>query len=318
MIRITDMTLSCLSGIEASEEKLRMLIELLLQTGIDLVEMPAAVYRKLKLSPSGKYIVRITSPEESDLYPDISRFICRKSGAVANISVAQEIQINDIREINFLSRYTSLQRVRIVGLDDVLCHDYETVFRNIKKQFQGIIEFCPENSMFCATASAVEWVSNGGTDIVTSFGGIGGRAPLEEVLIALKIVKRYKPNASYELLHRIAKLMEEILSESYPPNKSVIGERIFDVESGIHIDGILKKPEMYEPFLPELVGGQRRFIIGKHSGRKALCIKLEEFGINPQNVDISALLSEVRDLSIIKMSGLTDEEFIELSEKYRR
>jgi hypothetical protein len=35
--------------------------------------------------------------------------------------------------------------------------------------------------MFCATAAAVEWVLCGGTDSTASFGGIGGKASLEDL-----------------------------------------------------------------------------------------------------------------------------------------
>jgi len=318
MIRITDMTFSCLNNLRPPLQKLRLLLECLALTGIDSIEMPASLYEELRPVAFSKLVLRIGSPDEIALYPEINRFVCRKNSAAPHATVTYEIQVNDVKEINCLSQYAFLQSIRISGLDDVLCHDYEGVFKNIKKKFPGRIEFCPENSLSCASASAVEWVINGGTEIVTSFGGIGGRAPLEEVLVALKIAKRFKPNASYDVFPRIAALMEEILGKKYPANKAVIGKKIFDVESGIHIDGILKKPEMYEPFLPELVGGTRRFIIGKHSGKKAICIKLKEHGIDPARIDIEGLLSRVRMMSIEKMSGLTDEELFTISESYRK
>jgi homocitrate synthase NifV len=318
MIKITDMTLSLLGGFSPTVGQYRSLLELIQITGADHIEIPAAVYERLALKPSLKYILRITNPEDTRNYPGITRFVCRLSGIAADPSLVSEIQINDVRELNFLSRYGYLQNVRIVGLDDILQHDYGTAFENIKRYFPGRLEFCPENSLYLASASAVEWAVSGGVNIVASFGGLGGKASLEEVIISLRIAKRYKPGSSYAVFPLIAKLMEEICSTKYPPNKTIVGEKIFDVESGIHIDGILKKPEMYEPFLPELVGGARKIIIGKHSGKKALGMKLKEYGINPEHIDLGGLLGEVRIFSVEKMSGLSDEELLELSGRYRK
>jgi Isopropylmalate/homocitrate/citramalate synthases len=149
-----------------------------------------------------------------------------------------------------------------------------------------------------------------------SFGGLGGKAALEEVLLALRVIKRYRPGASYAMFPRLAALIEEITIRRFSGRKAVIGGKIFDVESGIHIDGILKKPEMYEPFLPELVGRGRRFFVGKHSGKKAVLIKLAELGLDPEDYDGSALLDEIRCLSTEKMSSLTDEELLNIAPKY--
>lgn len=318
MTRITDMTLTCIEGFGAPAAKLRELLALLILTGADIFEIPGSLYLRLGLKPSPKYLLRIDSPDEAELYPGINRFISRKSGFAPNPLIISEVQMNDVREINFLSRYDNCKNLRIVGLDDVICHDYETVFAGIRKRITGRVEFCPENSLGCASAAALEWVVSGGIDLAVSFGGIGNKAPLEETLLALRIVKRHRPSATYEVFPQISKLMEEITGEKYPCNKPVIGDSIFKVESGIHIDGILKKPEMYEPFAPELVGGMRQFIIGKHSGKKSLRIKLSENGIDPDRIKVSALLDEVRVQSVKKMSGLTDSEFLTLAEFFRR
>jgi homocitrate synthase NifV len=120
--------------------------------------------------PARQACIADGSPEEAADYPEISRFVCRKSGRLASPLVISEIQINDIREISLLSQYSGLKNIRITGLDDVLCYDYISAYEKIKKQLRGRIEFCPENSLDCATAAAVEWVMNGGINIVTAFG----------------------------------------------------------------------------------------------------------------------------------------------------
>lgn len=317
MIRITDMTISCLEDYEPSQEQLCSLFELLLATGVDRIELPAQVYGLLRPARPERITLRLDHPDEAALYPGISRFVCRRTGVQPNENVFTEVQLNDRKEISFLSRLGEAHNLRVVGLDDLLCYEYETAFKNLKKQGKGRLEFCPEDDYSCATAAAVEWVISGGVDIVTTFGGIGGKASLEEVLLALRVIKRYKPGASFSVFPQIVARMEEILSARYPEKKPVIGRGVFEVTSGIHIDGILKKPEMYEPFLPELVGSRRKFVLGKHSGRSAIRIKLRELGLDPDHYDSAGLLREVRISSTSRMSSLSDEEFFLLAQKNR-
>jgi homocitrate synthase NifV len=316
MIRITDMTLSCIEAFRPSDEQLAQLYTLLTAIGIEFIEMPISVYERLRPSAHEKIVLRIGTPDEAADYPEITRFVCRKNGISSPANITRELQMNDVKEIQLLGRNELLSNIRIVGLDDVLCHDFETAFSSIRKRIKGRVEFCPEDSHSCATAAAVEWVAAGGTDLAASFGGLGGKAALEEVLIALRLVKRHKPSASFSVFPLAVALIEDITSARFSDRKAIIGRNIFHVESGIHIDGILKKPQMYEPFLPELVGSSRRFIVGKHSGRKSIAVKLRELGYSPGAFDIAGILSAVRSKSISKTASLTDEEFKEIALRY--
>lgn len=318
MIRITDMTLSCLDGLNVSAEQLRKLADYLISLGVDYIEVTPGIYEKIKPRISSRFILRIKNLNEAGLYSEITRFICRRSRSLNDPAIVSEVQINDIKELNFLGGHASFGNIRLVGLDDILFFDYESIFNSLRQQIRGRLELCPENSFFCATAAAVEWILAGGKDIVTTFGGLGGKAPLEEVLLALRVTMRFKPNASFKILPHMAALMEEILSEAYDDRKPVIGKKIFNVESGIHIDGLLKKSGMYEPFLPELVGSSRKFIIGKHSGTSAVKAKLMELSLEPEHYDSTGLLNEIRFESTRKMSSLSDEELFLIAQKHRK
>ena len=79
--------------------------------------------------------------------------------------------------------------------------------------------------------------------------------------------------------------------------QAVIGSALFDVESGVHVDGIAKNRQCYEPFAPELVGASRHIVVGKHSGKQALKIKLDELGLHGM-YDLDRLLHLVREQSM--------------------
>ena len=55
------------------------------------------------------------------------------------------------------------------------------------------------------------------------------------------------------------------------------------MESGIHVDGIMKNPANYEAYEPEMVGKETKIVIGKHSGTNSIKIKCREFDINIQD-----------------------------------
>jgi len=313
LIKITDLTLSCLDEYDASPEQLRKLCELLQCIGVDYTEMSVDAYKKIgNLPQNGNYILKLKYRDEIYKHDEFGRFVCRHSGYAVPANVISEIQANDIREINSLRQYNMLENVRITGFDDILSHDYIQAFNSIKSIVKGKIELCPEDKYYCATAVAVEWIMQGGNFIAASFAGVGDKAALEEVLMALHLEKRHKPNISFSVFPEITQLIEEITGSKIPTYKAVIGDNIFAVEAGIHADGISKDPKIYEPFTPELVGSERKLVIGKHSGKTAILLKLKELNLYYENVDLQKLLSLSQEKSIEKLGSLTDAEFIEL------
>lgn len=317
MIRITDMTLSCLDQYSPSRKQLTDFLRLLLELGVDVIEISSHVLNILDdLPPGGKYLVRVKHPEETSLFPGYGRFLCRKSYCTTSSHITQEIRANDIRDINFISQYGPLENVRITGFDTILTFDYVAVFQHLKSQVSGRLEFCPENSSYCATAIAVEWLLNGGTDVVTAFGGMNDKASTEEVLLALYLFKKTARALNFSVLPELRQMFTEMTRKEIPKKKAVIGSEIFDVESGIHVDGILKNPQMYEPFSPELVGNKRKVVLGKHSGKKAVALKLSEVGLSAENYDISGILEAVKELSAKKNERIENEELLKIAECY--
>lgn len=318
-MKITDKTLSCLDHLDATGRQLRKLCELLLKLCTDYIELSVDAYEKIgKLPPDGKYILKVDDVKQVQKYPEFDKFVCRRSNFITPDNVISEIQINDIVEINFLNQFNDLKNIRITGLDGILGNDYKTAFNTIEKNVRGKVELCPEDRYYCATAISVEWAISSGNDIVASFTGIGGYAPLEEVLMALRLEARYKPNMDYSIYPQIREIFEEITSEKISKKKAIIGKSIFEVEAGIHTDGISKMASIYEPFKPELVGNIRKFVLGKHSGKTTIIIKLKEIGIPEETVDISALLKAVKHVSILKQRNLNSKEFLEIIKLFQK
>ncbi len=161
--------------------------------------------------------------------------------------------------------------------------------------------FCAHchNDMGCAVANTITAAEAGAFQLHTTVNGIGeraGNASLEELLVALRMKKgidRYDLSLLTKLSHMVEKSSGIIL----PRNKPVTGELAFSHESGIHIAAILDDPATYEYFPPDLVGGERHFILGKHTGKKALEHVVSSLGCELSEKQICRVLDLVKDHS---------------------
>jgi len=152
------------------------------------------------------------------------------------------------------------------------------------------------NDMGCAVANTITAAEAGAYQLHTTVNGIGersGNAALEEVLVALRVsggIERY----DMRHLTKLSKMVEQYSGIRLPRNKPVVGELAFTHESGIHIAAILEDPHAYENFPPDLVGGERRFILGKHTGKKALEYVVASMGCELTGPQICKVLERVK------------------------
>jgi methanogen homocitrate synthase len=161
--------------------------------------------------------------------------------------------------------------------------------------------FCAHchNDMGCAVANTLTAAEAGAFQLHTTVNGIGersGNAALEELLVALHMKKGID---RYDLsqLSRLSHMVEKYSGIPLPKNKPVTGELAFSHESGIHIAAILEDPSTYEYFTPDLVGGERHFILGKHTGKKALEHVVATLGCELSDKQICRVLNLVKDHS---------------------
>ena len=294
MIYITDRTLSELDDIPLNIPVLARFLELLIQAEPDAIELSRKMYDSL-------------SP-----LPDYPGYIIKDGN-----DAIKEIVLNDIRDIDTAAGFRNNEKIRVQGLDGIITDDYLDIFARLREFFSGEIEFCPTNRCNFATALAAEWLMSGVAassvnSVATSFGGISGFAATEEVIMILKLAGLRKPEKTYGFFSEMAGLLGKITAKPVSRNKPILGERIFHVESGIHVDGILKDPKCYEPFPPETVGLKREIVIGKHSGTASIRAKLVELGIRCVEEKIPAVLEGGRAKGEEKQGALNDQEFTEI------
>lgn len=314
-MQIIDATLSMLDLTPPTKEQAGEFIRLFMECGILDFMVSEKLYPVIEpvLIPGASYYMEIDSVTDRRKFPLIKHFLQPKTIEGDTITL---IQMNDTREILQLRKYVSSKAIALKGMDDFMCFEFDIALKEIfaiidKKK----IFLIPENSNECATAEAVMFMIAGGKKVVTTFAGIGNKAATEQVILALRLNQHYKVNQDLSKLPKLKCLFEEITGDKIPGKMPVIGESIFFVESGIHVDGILKKSSNYETFPPELVGQVRKILIGKHSGLCSIKMKLEELGYAELEKDKCLLILQNVKLESNKLGrNISDDELISIIE----
>ena len=163
----------------------------------------------------------------------------------------------------------------------------------------------------CEAASAFEgrriWIST----TVNGLGERAGNVPLE--VFVMNLHSHY--GGSKYGLAQVLPLCRHVAKASgleIPLNHPVVGGNMFTHKSGIHVDGILKNPSLYEAFDPAKIGVERRFSLGKHSGKASIRHKLGVLGIPASPMMVERLRLEVNGMSELKKRDVTDEEFLSI------
>lgn len=189
---------------------------------------------------------------------------------------------------------------------------YRTMRKIVKAVKKPICAHC-HNDMGMATANTIAAAQAGAFQLHTTVNGIGeraGNAALEEVLVALYMKGNVR---RYDLSHLVSlsSMVAQYSGIHVDRLKPVVGDHAFRHESGIHIAAILEDPSTYEYFPPSLVGAQRKFVLGKHTGKKALEHEVSRLGYSLPEKDLCRLLELVKDRGE-KKAELTDETLIDL------
>jgi 2-isopropylmalate synthase len=148
-----------------------------------------------------------------------------------------------------------------------------------------------------ATANTLAAVEAGVTFphvCVNGFGERAGNAAFEEVVMALEVLYGVQTGVKTERLYDLAQLVERSFAIPIPVHKAIVGQNAFHHGSGIHVHAQLAHSLSYEPILPEQVGRQRSFYLGKFAGRHLIEFVLKKNGITASEAEISRLAEAVK------------------------
>jgi 2-isopropylmalate synthase len=170
------------------------------------------------------------------------------------------------------------------------------------------------NDLGLATANTLAGLYAGARQAEVTINGIGERAgntSLEEVAMVLRTrhpLYQLSSGIDTTQLYRVSKLVSNYTGIVVQPNKAIVGANAFAHEAGIHQDGMLKSQQTYEIMRPETVGvPQSRLVLGKHSGRHAFRVRLNELGYDLSDADLNKAFQRFKVLAD-KKKTITDAD----------
>lgn len=176
-------------------------------------------------------------------------------------------------------------------------HGMHYLVTELKKEINTGIALHCHNDFGMALSNSIAGLLAGANAVSTTVNGIGERAgntSLEELVMALKVIYDKDLGFNVKVFYELSRIVENLTNMKIPENKPIVGKNVFRHESGIHVDAVLEEPFTYEPFLPELIGHQRRIVLGKHSGCRAVRAKLTECGIDVSKDELCKIVEEVK------------------------
>ncbi len=160
------------------------------------------------------------------------------------------------------------------------------------------------NDLGLATANTLAGILAGARQAEVTINGIGERAgntSLEEVVMSLHTRRPLfglDTGIDTTQLMRVSKLVTNYTGIPVQPNKAIVGANAFAHEAGIHQDGMLKHSETYEIMRPETVGvTHTRLVLGKHSGRHALKVRMKDLGYDLTDNELEKLFLRFKNLA---------------------
>lgn len=170
------------------------------------------------------------------------------------------------------------------------------LMRELVKSFKVRVGFHGHNDLGCGVANTLAAYRAGARELHCTVNGLGeraGNAAIDEVAIGLKYFYNVD-TVDTKKLSELSDFVAILSGVSVAPNKPLVGRNAFAHESGIHVDGVLKAEATYEPITPEMVGQKRRIQLGKHSGRKAIELKINELGVKASPQQLEEIFSKVK------------------------
>jgi isopropylmalate/homocitrate/citramalate synthase len=228
--------------------------------------------------------------------------------------------------LDLLERVATDGHVDAIGLVDTFGvlspHSVGLFVRRTRERLGVPLETHFHMDFGLGVANTLLAVAEGVEVVQTTISGIGERAgntPMEETLLALLTMYGLDTGVRTERFFDLSRLVMELAGVSQPSNRPVVGERLFNVESGIITTWVRNVgDELTEsfPYRPELVGQPApELVLGKGSGLDSVAAALERLGREATPEQREAILAGVKERSLADKDLLDDDRFLEIVDR---
>jgi len=177
---------------------------------------------------------------------------------------------------------------------------YEYVSSITQRYPDKHFDFHGHNDYDLGTANVLEAVRAGVQGLHLTVNGMGeraGNAPLASAIAVLNdFMPAVKTSVAEKSLYSVSKLVETFSGFRIPANKPVVGENVFTQTAGIHADGDKKNKLYFSDLMPERFGRQRKYALGKTSGKANIENNLQQLGIQLSDKDLKKVTQRIIEL----------------------
>jgi isopropylmalate/homocitrate/citramalate synthase len=224
-----------------------------------------------------------------------------------------------VEYLDLLERVAADGHVDAVGLVDTFGvlspHGVQMFVRQTRERMGVPLETHFHMDFGLGVANTLLAVAEGVEVVQTTVTGIGERAgntPMEETVLALLTMYGIDTGIRTDRFLELSRLVMRLAGVAQPSNRPVVGERLFNVESGIITTWVRNVgDELTEsfPYRPELVGQPAPLLVlGKGSGLDSVAAWLDAQGRTATTEQIETILAEVKGRSLATKGLLEDAD----------
>ncbi len=175
----------------------------------------------------------------------------------------------------------------------------EALFKDLASSVSAPLSIHCHNDFGLGTANTLAALRGGAKQAHVTINGIGersGNTSLEEVVMAIEWLYKQKTSINTKEIFKVSRLVSRRTGIPVAPNKSLVGGNAFTHEAGIHVHGLLADTSVYEPIRPEVIGRERKIVLGKHAGKSSVTLALREMGLSVDDAQLHEILNRVKSL----------------------
>lgn len=196
-------------------------------------------------------------------------------------------------------------------------HAVPYLMKKIKERIDKPLEPHFHDDFNVGVANTIMALANGGVVAHTTVTGIGERAgntPMEDLTMALKTMYDVDLGLDTTQFVEISRQVCEYARHSIPTNRPIVGERLYQIESGIIASWVKMTGEAdflsVAPFRPEMTGlPLHSVVMGKNSGIDSVGTWLAQRNKQATEGQMLEIVAKVKNKALAKKDLLTEDEF---------
>ncbi|HZW69733.1 MAG TPA: 2-isopropylmalate synthase, partial [Hanamia sp.] len=197
------------------------------------------------------------------------------------------------------------QPIKRVMLPDTLGiltpkESFDFISQTIQRYPKIHFDFHAHNDYDLGTANVLEALKAGAHGVHLTVNGMGERAGNAPLASAIAVINDFLPeiktSVSEKSLYSVSKLVETFSGFRIAANRPVVGENVFTQTAGIHADGDKKNKLYFSKLMPERFDRQRKYALGKTSGKANIENNLLQLGIHLSDQDLKKVTQRIIEL----------------------